>query len=517
MNSTKWQTENFRVQRFFKKTDLQKNFVSFYNLPASKNFLFLKNKKFQKTKAIGSTRFYSPYNGIVLKDYSEESNNSIRSNLKKAFNIHLDNALFEDRQAQKLILTKQDLFTLTLGTPLYVSRTSRPSGASSSIALGPSGAKEEREENQESIIDQDKSKQERDFNRTRFKVKTFTEKQDFFEQNETLAFLKLVVQAHENFKTLQQESTEKGNFKNYAISNFSTNYENKTYKLKNVVFGLPKESNKLFIGNFFYPGDRMYDHTCLSRSGQLIHLNLKKATFRKAEFFSLSPKAILHTYNGHCVPANSPVMTLPFETLKTGDIVQGIPKVEQYLEARTTIQGRLFLNSLPVLLYAIYKRYLRSLNMEKAVRQSLLKIQQILVDGVQRVYRSQGVGITDKHLEVIVRQMTSKVKIVYGGQTGFFQGELVELDFVERVNRSLMVKIIYEPIVLGITRASLEVDSFLSAASFQQTTKVLTRSALENKRDFLKGLKENLLVGNLIPAGTGYVVPVFSNFLDENK
>ena len=517
LNSTKWQTENFRVQRFFKKTDLQKNFVSFYNLPASKNFLFLKNKKFQKTKAIGSTRFYSPYNGIVLKDYSEESNNSIRSNLKKAFNIHLDNALFEDRQAQKLILTKQDLFTLTLGTPLYVSRTSRPSGASSSIALGPSGAKEEREENQESIIDQDKSKQERDFNRTRFKVKTFTEKQDFFEQNETLAFLKLVVQAHENFKTLQQESTEKGNFKNYAISNFSTNYENKTYKLKNVVFGLPKESNKLFIGNFFYPGDRMYDHTCLSRSGQLIHLNLKKATFRKAEFFSLSPKAILHTYNGHCVPANSPVMTLPFETLKTGDIVQGIPKVEQYLEARTTIQGRLFLNSLPVLLYAIYKRYLRSLNMEKAVRQSLLKIQQILVDGVQRVYRSQGVGITDKHLEVIVRQMTSKVKIVYGGQTGFFQGELVELDFVERVNRSLMVKIIYEPIVLGITRASLEVDSFLSAASFQQTTKVLTRSALENKRDFLKGLKENLLVGNLIPAGTGYVVPVFSNFLDENK
>lgn len=71
-----------------------------------------------------------------------------------------------------------------------------------------------------------------------------------------------------------------------------------------------------------------------------------------------------------------------------------------------------------------------------------------------------------------------------------------------------MVKIRYEPVVLGITRASLEVDSFLSAASFQQTTKILTRSALENKKDFLKGLKENLLVGNLLPAGTGYVRPI---------
>ena len=106
--------------------------------------------------------------------------------------------------------------------------------------------------------------------------------------------------------------------------------------------------------------------------------------------------------------------------------------------------------------------------------------------------------------------MTSKVKIIHGGQTGFVAGELVDLEFVERINAVLMIKIRYEPVVLGITRASLEVDSFLSAASFQQTTKVLTRAALENKKDFLKGLKENLLVGNLLPAGTGYILPILS-------
>ena len=269
---------------------------------------------------------------------------------------------------------------------------------------------------------------------------------------------------------------------------------------------LPEVEN-LRLGKFVRPGEKLYGQISFLNSGQIIHMNSSFVTLRKAEFFCVSPKAILHTYNRAGLGKNVPVMTLPFETLKTGDIVQGIPKVEQYLEARTTIKGRLFLNSLPVLLEAIHHRYARRFEMEKAVRQSFLKIQQILVDGVQRVYRSQGVSIADKHLEVIVRQMTSKVRIVHGAQTGFFSGEFVDLEFVERLNRFLKVKIRYEPVVLGITRASLEVDSFLSAASFQQTTKVLTRAAVENRRDFLRGLKESLLVGNLLPAGTGYIVP----------
>ena len=143
---------------------------------------------------------------------------------------------------------------------------------------------------------------------------------------------------------------------------------------------------------------------------------------------------------------------------------------------------------------------------DQAVRQSFYKIQQIIVDGVQRVYRSQGVSIADKHLEVIVRQMTSKVIIVKGGQTGFFPGEIVDLCFVEQVNSMLISSAKYEPIVLGITKASLQVDSFLSAASFQQTTRILSEAAICKKKDFLKGLKENVILGNLIPAGTGFLV-----------
>ena len=226
-------------------------------------------------------------------------------------------------------------------------------------------------------------------------------------------------------------------------------------------------------------------------SGQIIHLNAKELTLRYAQCLSASPNGILHTYNGDFIQKSHPIMTLPFQTLKTGDIVQGIPKVEQYLEARTTQQGRLFVRSLPVLIQAIFERYCLILPRETAVRQSFLKIQQILVDGVQRVYRSQGISIADKHL-------------VFGGQTGFFPGELVDLDFVERINRKVLVKVHYEPVILGITRASLEVDSFLSAASFQQTTKILARAAIYKQKDYLKGLKENLLIGNLLPAGTGF-------------
>jgi len=199
-------------------------------------------------------------------------------------------------------------------------------------------------------------------------------------------------------------------------------------------------------------------------------------------------------------------MTLTYQRLKTGDIVQGIPKVEQYLEARITKEGRLFRDCLPNLLKGLFKRYRGQLPLDRAVRQSFYKIQQIIVDGVLRVYRSQGVTIADKHLEVIVKQMTSKIRIINGAQTGFFPGEIVDLQFVERINLSLMKKIHYEPLLLGITRAALEVDSFLSAASFQQTTRVLSSAAIEKRKDFLKGLKENVLLGNLMPAGTGYLV-----------
>ena len=130
-----------------------------------------------------------------------------------------------------------------------------------------------------------------------------------------------------------------------------------------------------------------------------------------------------------------------------------------------------------------------------------------LVDEVQEVYRLQGVGINDKHIEVIVRQMLQKVEITSSGESTFLLGEQVDREEFEEANRKaeeaghLPAK--GEPILLGITKASLQTRSFISAASFQETTRVLTEAAVAGKSDHLVGLKENVIVGRLIPAGTG--------------
>jgi len=123
------------------------------------------------------------------------------------------------------------------------------------------------------------------------------------------------------------------------------------------------------------------------------------------------------------------------------------------------------------------------------------------------VYRLQGVKINDKHIEVIVRQMLRRVTVVDPGDTRFIQGEQVERADVLVENEKMAVEekepAVYEYMLLGITKASLSTDSFISAASFQETTRVLTEAAIMGKRDELRGLKENVIVGRLIPAGTG--------------
>ncbi|HHH45583.1 MAG TPA: DNA-directed RNA polymerase subunit beta' [Thiotrichales bacterium] len=130
-----------------------------------------------------------------------------------------------------------------------------------------------------------------------------------------------------------------------------------------------------------------------------------------------------------------------------------------------------------------------------------------LVKEIQDVYRLQGVKINDKHIEVIIRQMLRKVEIVSPGDTRFLKGEQVEKSRVfeenERVEREGGVPAVWEPLLLGITKASLATESFISAASFQETTRVLTEAAVRGARDDLRGLKENVIVGRLIPAGTG--------------
>jgi DNA-directed RNA polymerase subunit beta' len=132
---------------------------------------------------------------------------------------------------------------------------------------------------------------------------------------------------------------------------------------------------------------------------------------------------------------------------------------------------------------------------------------QYIVNEVQDVYRLQGVRINDKHIEVIVRQMLRKVEITKPGDSTLIKGEQVTYTHILEVNDDLREEdkqeAGFERMLLGITKASLATESFISAASFQETTRVLTEAAVTGKRDFLRGLKENVVVGRLIPAGTG--------------
>ena len=131
-----------------------------------------------------------------------------------------------------------------------------------------------------------------------------------------------------------------------------------------------------------------------------------------------------------------------------------------------------------------------------------------IVSEIQDVYRLQGVRINDKHIEVIVRQMLRKVEITANGESSFIKGEQAEFNRVLEENENLMqddkMPATFERVLLGITKASLATESFISAASFQETTRVLTEAAVTGKRDHLRGLKENVVVGRLIPAGTGF-------------
>src|SRR5207244_13230260 len=135
------------------------------------------------------------------------------------------------------------------------------------------------------------------------------------------------------------------------------------------------------------------------------------------------------------------------------------------------------------------------------------EVQKHLVAEVQEVYRSQGVSIHDKHIEIIIRQMLKRVNVLESGDTELLPGELVERPRFEEVNRGVVndrgTPACGRAQLMGITKASLATESWLSAASFQETTRVLTDAAINAKSDSLLGLKENLIIGNLIPAGTG--------------
>nr|YP_009313706.1 RNA polymerase beta-subunit [Helminthocladia australis]SCW21960.1 RNA polymerase beta-subunit [Helminthocladia australis] len=277
-------------------------------------------------------------------------------------------------------------------------------------------------------------------------------------------------------------------------------------------------NTELQINDWIYAGDKIANDIYSTESGQITSIDASKIVMRIGRPYLVSPGTILHVNNENLVQRGENLATLIFERPKTGDIVQGLPRIEEILEARKKSDT----NFNPhILLEGSFRSYINlGLSLYNAVILSVQEIQLFLVKEVQLVYQSQGVDIADKHIEVIVRQMTSKVKIELGGDTDCLPGEMIELQKINAINHTMTIMnkrgATYYPILLGITKASLNTDSFISAASFQETTKVLTEAAISGKLDWLKGLKENVIIGRLIPAGTGFNIYNKSINLDKN-
>nr|YP_009394337.1 RNA polymerase b''''-subunit [Leptosiphonia brodiei]ARW62899.1 RNA polymerase b''''-subunit [Leptosiphonia brodiei] len=265
-------------------------------------------------------------------------------------------------------------------------------------------------------------------------------------------------------------------------------------------------SLKIQTNSYIYAGDEITDNVVSTVSGFIILVDKNQVVIRVGQPYLISSGSLIHVTDSTLIQKGENIATLIFEHFKTGDIVQGLPRIEEILEARKKVETSF--NPHSILDYKFRSYLSQGLSLYNSCRLSILEIQLLLVKEVQSVYQSQGVYIADKHIEVIVKQMTSKVKIESGGDTDYLPGELIELQKVESVNSSLKIsnkkQALYYPILLGITKASLNTESFISAASFQETTKVLTEAAISGKIDQLRGLKENVIIGRLIPAGTGF-------------
>nr|YP_010485044.1 RNA polymerase beta'' subunit [Hypnea cervicornis]UVW80738.1 RNA polymerase beta'' subunit [Hypnea cervicornis] len=272
---------------------------------------------------------------------------------------------------------------------------------------------------------------------------------------------------------------------------------------------IPFDNNqvlKVKVNDWVYAGDEIASNLVTYNSGKIIAIRDNQIILRIGQPYLISKGSILHVADNSLIQRGENIATLMFERAKTGDIIQGLPRIEEILEARKKSDNSF---NPHIILESNFRSYLnQGLSVYDSTRLSLLNTQLSLIKEVQLVYQSQGVEISDKHIEVIVRQMTSKVKIEKGGDTEYLPGEIIELQKVESVNHSLSVmnkkEASYCPILLGITKASLNTESFISAASFQETTKVLTEAAISGKLDWLRGLKENVIIGRLIPAGTGF-------------
>nr|WP_071515211.1 DNA-directed RNA polymerase subunit beta'' [Geitlerinema sp. PCC 9228] len=335
--------------------------------------------------------------------------------------------------------------------------------------------------------------------------------------------------------------------------------------LFNVEFSpeMAAQVNSYEEGDLLVAGTEVAPGVSLEESGQVIRSSPGKLVLRTARPYRVSTGATLFVDEGSLVQRGDAMVLLIFERAKTGDIIQGLPRIEELLEARKPkeacvlakragmVQVEMFEESATIkvieddgaiaeypasqgqsvlvsegqrvnigtpltdgpsnpheILDIFFEYYREQIGTYEASLKAFEEVQKFLVNEVQSVYQSQGIDISDKHIEVIVRQMTSKVRITDGGDSTMLPGELIDLRQIEQINTAMSITggapAEYTPVLLGITKASLNTDSFISAASFQETTRVLTEAAIEGKSDWLRGLKENVIIGRLIPAGTGF-------------
>jgi hypothetical protein len=352
---------------------------------------------------------------------------------------------------------------------------------------------------------------------------------------------------------------------------------------KQFTIGL-KPSNKMELSlidsNLFkYPKRTQLklDRTLLIRNSEVDVLNSEQSRLTFVKFmeypFTKSTKSIglysitedffeqelnsVFCQNNQFLEDGDTIGLLNLEKEITGDIVQGLPRIEEILEARkknqvvkriptsqkkglltqrTSLNENFEFHKLgtpikenekinPHKLIKVYfnyygfmksfvcdknesVKYARLIDNFEGNYKSFKKVQSFILNSVQSVYESQGVTINDKHIEVIIKQMTTKVLITDEGDTPLLKREVVDLYHIQYINKIVEKEqkqvAYYLPLLFGITRAALNNPSFISAASFQETTRVLTKAAIEGRIDWLRGLKENIIIGHLIPSGTGY-------------
>ena len=286
---------------------------------------------------------------------------------------------------------------------------------------------------------------------------------------------------------------------------------------------------------------------------------IKKADDNEARYY-LVPDSILSVKDGQKIFAGDVIARLPKETSKTKDITGGLPRVAELFEARKAKDSAIIAENDGKVLFGKEVRGKQRVTIESDNGESSsylipkgkhinfnqgekIKKGEYLLDGqplphdilrilgieelteyfvnqVQEVYRLQGVIINDKHIEVILRQMLKKIEVKDAGDSNLLPGEIIDrikfINMNEQLIKDGKKEAIGERVLMGITKASLQTESFISAASFQETTRVLTDAAIKGKVDKLSGLKENVIVGRLVPAGTGSIKNLWNKMADKD-